>query len=820
MAIKDVMEVREELERPERKLASSGERIKFDGVFNIATGKSRKSKTWKNNRVSWSKILQRLAKTTRTAERYVDFVNMPKEKQDEIKDIGGFVGGEIKEGRRIASNIVSRQIVALDADYAPYEFWNEVTALNDYACCVYSTHKHSTDNPRYRLIIPLDRPVSPDEYQAISRKIADGININYFDDTTYQAHRLMYYPSTAKDGEFVFEYQDGPFLSADDVLDTYEDWTDQTEWAISDRAVNGVTHAVTKQENPLEKDGIVGAFCRAYDIDSAIEAFLSDVYAPCDAPNRYTYTQGSSSGGAVVYDNMFLYSHHATDPCSMQLCNAFDLVRMHKFSELDARSRATETQKLPSYLEMCKFASNDGKVKTEIAKTRLAEAGREFEDLSADGENLEWAAELETHPKTGAILNTRKNIEIIMKNDAAIKGVFGYEQFSQRIAIKRRPAWRDGSEGMYWNDNDEANLRTLLETSYKIDNKLKVDDCILTVANDNSFHVIREYLSGLEWDGVERMETLLIDYLGAEDNTYTREVTRKLLVAAVARVFSPGVKFDTMPVLVGAQGLGKSYLLKKLGGRWFSDSITSLQGKEAFEQLRGVWIEEFSELSAMRKADIEAIKQYVTKQVDTYRPAYAKCLMDFPRQCVFVGTTNTENFLRDKTGNRRFLPVEVGVDIPTRSLFADDADEYIAQVWAEAKRAYDDGEKLILEGEAAKIAKQAQSEHMEENPLEGVLLEYLDRPVPANWYDLDIRARRDFIRGAGFEVDMTDAFVRDKICVMEVWCELLGGDIKNFDSYDRKEIRETLNMLEGWAYDKKATRFGREYGVQKAWRRK
>ena len=796
--------------------------IKFDGFVTIATGRNRKSKKWKNQRVPWSKLLKKFSKPLRTSESQVEFYKMPKDIQDNIKDVGGFVGGELKDDRRVAENVVNRQIITLDADYAPYSLWSEVSLFLNNACCLYSTHKHNKDNPRYRLVIPLDRAVTPDEYQAIGRKIADMININYFDDTTYQSHRLMYYPSASKDAEYIFRYQDGPWLSADSVLAEYENWKDQSTWPVSDRTTRGTLHTVKQQEDPLTKSGIIGAFCRAYTISAAIDNFLPDVYTSCESGARYTYAHGTSSGGAVVYDDKFLYSHHATDPCSMQLCNAFDLVRIHKFGASDTNAKTDETTKLPSYTQMCEFASKDKNTKLEIATEKMQEAGRDFENLAADEPlDLSWTLDLMTHPKTGKYLATRSNIELILKNDPAVKDTFGYELFSQRIAIKKKPVWRSKQENEpYWTDTDEANLRGLLETTYEIDNRSKVDDCIAVVANANRFHVVREYLQTLSWDNQERLETLFIDYLGAEDSLYVREVTRKTLVAAVARVMEPGIKFDTMPVLVGRQGLGKSYLLKKLGGPWFSDSITSLQGKEAFEQLRGVWINEMSELSALRKMEVEAIKQYITKQVDTYRPPYGKCLQDFPRQCVFIGTTNVDNFLRDKTGNRRFLPVRVGVCPPNRNLFAKNVDEYIKQVWAEALHYYVEGESLILGVEAQKAATFAQKEHMEENPLEGSLSAYLDLEVPKNWYELDIKARREFVRGEGFGIDMTGAFVRDKICTAEVWCELLGGDIRNFGNYDRREIRETLNNLLNWERYKLSQgrrNFGNYYGNQTAW---
>nr|DAP83027.1 MAG TPA: replicative DNA helicase [Caudoviricetes sp.] len=816
----------------EAKQEASG--FKYDGLLTISTGNSRKSKSWKTKRITWSKLVNRLSKTTYTNERHVDFLQMTKQRQDEIKDVGGFVGGELTGERRTAENAGSRQIVTLDADFAPTSLWDELTMFSDFACLIYSTHKHSKENPRYRVVIPLDRPVTPDEYQAISRKIAADIGIDYFDDTTYQPHRLMYWPSTSKDAEYVFKVQDGAWLSADSVLKTYTDWRNQSEWPVSCRIDNLVKHEIKKQEDPLTKKGIIGAFCKAYTIDEAIDKFLPDIYEACDGKDgRYTYKAGSTAGGAIVYDDKFLYSHHATDPCSMQLCNAFDLVRIHKFKDLDINSRVQDPAKLPSFKAMQDFAMADEDVKRLIAKAKFEEAGRDFSVLDeGDSEpDLSWTEDLR-YTKSGEIVQSRYNIRLVLENDPGVKDTFGFDVFSQRIAIRRCPEWRKGAEAdssLYWNDNDEAGLRYLLETTYGLDSRQKIDDEIINVANLHKFHVVREYLNGLEWDGVKRADTLFIDYLGAEDSEYTRAVTRKTLVAAVARIMKPGIKFDSMLVLGGPQGIGKSFILKKLGGKWFNDSLSTVQGKEAYEQLRGGWIFEMSELAALRKSELEPIKQFITKQVDTYRVAYGHQLSDFPRQCVFIGTTNTTNFLRDKSGNRRFWPVDVGLTKPTKSLWNSGTDYDIEQVWAEAVQLYKNGESLILDDDMRKHAEVVQKDHMEENPLEGVIQEYLDMEVPANWYSLDIQTRRDFIKGDGFDIDMTGSFIRDKICILEIWCELMDGKIGNLNTNTRREIKDALLGVDNWekkvyttakSRNQKKLRFGKLYGMQPAWLRK
>ena len=192
--------------------------VKYDGSLQLAIGRSRRETEWKNQSWSWSRLLKRLTQPTQTAETLAEYDKMSKDDQDKIKDVGGFVGGSLRDGRRRADTVLSRKLITLDADFAPPELTDDLTIQMNCAYAVYSTHKHTPAKPRFRLLIPLDRPVTPDEYEAIARKLADDIGIDYFDDTTYQPARLMYWPSVAQDGDYVFTYEDQPWLQADAVL--------------------------------------------------------------------------------------------------------------------------------------------------------------------------------------------------------------------------------------------------------------------------------------------------------------------------------------------------------------------------------------------------------------------------------------------------------------------------------------------------------------------------------------------------------------------------------------------------------------------------
>ena len=309
--------------------------MQYDGTLTISTGLSRKEAEWKPVQITWGELCRKLSLTKRTQETEAEYAAMDKSKRGELKDVGGFVGGECVDGIRKNGSVRYRQLLALDADFGTADMWAAYQMMFEWACCMHTTHSHTRDAPRYRMFFPLKRPVDAIEYQAIGRRIASEIGIEMFDDTTYQPARLMYWPSTPSDGEFKVWTMDGPWIDPDEVLGTYHNYRDVGEWPVSSRRTHQIHQYAEKQKNPLKKKGVVGAFCQVYTITQAINRYLPGVYAPTDDPNRWTYTGGSTVGGLVVYDDdLFAYSHHDSDPCSEQLVNAFDLVRIHLYGDM------------------------------------------------------------------------------------------------------------------------------------------------------------------------------------------------------------------------------------------------------------------------------------------------------------------------------------------------------------------------------------------------------------------------------------------------------------------------------------------------------
>lgn len=795
-----------------------------DRLLNITVGNSRKSLNWLPQEIMWSELCEKLRTPYRSTETLAEYLSLPKQKQDDLKDVGGFVGGTLNGSRRTANAVSGRDLVTLDLDNIGAGMTDSVLRIIDgLGCgyCVYSTRKHCEAAPRLRILIPLSRTCTNDEYEPLARKLAEFIGMEMCDPSTFEASRLMYFPSCSADSGYVFTYGDKPFIDVDGVLGLYADWRNVAEWkgVSTPKIPRG-----TKQADPTSKSGIVGAFCKTYDVYRVIYEIIPDVYVPC-GDDRFTYSGGSTTGGAVVYgDGQFLYSHHATDPAGGKLCNAFDLARLHLFGGMDCDAKPdTPTNKLPSYVEMCRFASSDKAVSALLNTERYKNAVEAFgAEASADIEN--WAALLDVN-SVGANKKTVDNVLIILENDPLLKNKIVYEEFSNRVYAIGSLPWESDPKQRVWTDNDDSGLRHYLEKVYGITGEKKIFDACSLSCHKHSFNAVKNYLDALPaWDGVPRLDRLFCDYLGAEDNGYVRAAARKSLTAAVARVMTPGVKYDTMPILAGRQGLGKSTLLRLLGGQWFSDSLAVFEGKEACEMIQGVWINEVGELNGLNRAETNAVKQFLSKVEDIFREPYGRRTTAYPRRCVFFGTTNEAEFLRDRTGNRRFWPIDCGVKPAVKSVFKDLPTE-VPQIWAEAIAAWQLGETLYLEGEALRISEEAQEEHSEQSAKEGMIREFVCREIPPDWDKRTIRQRQlywqaDFEKDGAAASAANERVPREKICAAEIWCECFGADIKFMKRTDTLEINAVLAKIEGWEKSSAAIRFGTEYGVQKGFRRK
>lgn len=655
----------------------------------IAYGSNRQAKKWVNKTTTFDALKERLKFTIRTPESAEEYAKMSKAQRDAAKDHGGFVAGALKGGRRKIGTVDFRSMVALDGDRIDKDFLENYEKNAVYTSVLYSTHSSTEDAPRVRLVFPCTRDMTPEEFVAVSRYVAQSLGIDFFDECSYQPNQLMYWPSTPQNGTYIYKETAGGWLDPDEILSAHPEWRDPTRLPTSSRESRANTTETRSVQDPLEKDGVVGLFNRVYfPVTKALDRFLADVYEPA-ANDRYHLIESSSIAGVEIKDDgRFVYSHHAKDPAYLKLCNAFDIVRIHLFGDDDEKK---------SFRDMCEFA-----------------------------------------------------IDI------------RYLPFSSR-------------------NHDVAFTK---------------------VADDRHFHPVRDYLDSLpEWDGVKRVEDLFIRYLHADDTEYVRTVTRKTFAAAVARIYVPGIKFDCVPVLDGDQGIGKSTIIKDLvTPDYYSEtlSLTDMDDKSGAEKLQGFWAVEIGELAGMKKADIEKVKAFLSTCDDKYRPSYGKVVESHPRQCVIIATVNGERgYLRDITGNRRFWIIKLHQKKQKKTWNFDDA--FRAQFWAEAKAIWKSGEKLYLEGDILDEAEKAQQSAMEVDERVGMVEEYLNKKLPADWDDMDLFARRNYLSGTEFgKPEYSDLRERTQVSNAEIWCECFGKNLQELKPSDSYGIAALMSQIPGW----------------------
>ena len=788
----------------------------MDRKINIAET-TKINKPYQNKTILWSQLVERCRHTKHTKETLDEFLAMSKEEQGKIKDVGGFVGGYLRGGVRRKNSIELRDVLTLDADNGEENVWEtfiQQESLRKASAFVYGTHKHTQGHPRLRLVVLLSRSVTPEEYEPIARYVAERCGIDAFDDTTYQPERVMFWPSTPTDQAYYFEYQEGEGegLDPDKVLATYHNWRDCSEWARSSREDVLIREDHGNMGDPTQKDGVVGAFCRAYTISEAIDKFLPNIYRRCGA-GRYTNVNCSCSGGLVVYDDKFAHSFNSTDPLTGKSVNAYDLVRIMLYGELDKDDdHFTKVNTLPSTNAMAQLLRDDEKVNVE----RFKEKGTETSESEA------WRGKIRPSKNLAEPLSCQYNVRYILRNDPKLKGKIYKNDLTNEAYYSERLPWRNaGDTAGNWTSEDNSALREYLGIHYNQTNPNWIKDSFKVLLMENSVHPVRKYLDDLEWDGTERLDTLLIDYFGTEDSELVRMQTRIEFTAAVARVYEAGIKYDNMIILAGEEGCGKSTFLQKIAIRkeWFNDCVLGgLSSKEAIEGIRGRWIIEIGELAALKRNEVETVKNFLSRDEDKYRPAYAEQVERFPRQCVFFGTTNVVDCLRGTDGNRRMWIIKVKEHEPKKDIFTE-LDGEIDQIWAEAKMFYRKGQHLYLDKKLERAARDKQKRYNElaADPRIGWIREYLEKLLPDNWDEMNLNERKNYISGypRTMNTAMTPFHHRERVCIMEIQQECLEDRLQNADEFSPKNVAKLLKWVEEWEYKGETHYKFSLYGLQR-----
>lgn len=816
--------------------------LRYDMSLTITTIRNRTDKKPQNLQTCWRDFIERVMNPKVTKETMAAYDATP-EKKGAIKDVGGFIGGPSVPGApRNSASVEMRSMFTLDADHGSALLWARFVNTHHCAALIHSTHSDRPGERRLRICGPFSRPIGPEEYSAVCRRITYEVGMESFDDTTYQHERLMYWPSVSVDQRYAFDYMDAPPIDVDVLLASYgpdDAWRDQANGLLSPKELAaGQTVRVGGTYEPKPdstlKPGIIGLFNRTYTLYSAIDTFLPDIYEPGIDAVHYSFIGGTGQNGLEVFNNGYCISRHDTDPAHNNYqheYNAFDLVRLHRFGAFDKGVPVdTPITDYPSYLKMVEFAEAD----TSVRQMRIEEAKAELLPHDGAGESgaavvVPWVSRLVLNQNTFRPLALARNINLILDNDLDIQGKIIWDMFSAECSIAEPfLCWARSEPGGYWTDADSAGLRQWFETAYSIKGERLIRDAFLQLLERNSFHPVQDYLNGLVWDKAPRIDGILPRYLGAPDTAYSRAVLRKTLIGAVARVMEPGCTLEASLVLVGGQGAGKSRLVERLGRHqqngWYGVLAADVTKVDTKIALRGNWIIEMGEVDTMRKSDTSSMKAFLSAPEDKVRNPYGEFHKTYKRQCVFIGTTNDDEFLVDPTGNRRYWPVQCRARGFDKTLFdeldANDGAE-VSQWWAEAMAAYKAGESWFLADEVKGAALEAQRQYMITDDRRGIIESLVEKPITEaeDWFNKTINERVAYLQN---EFDVVKGGIpRDKICAAEVWCEGFNNPLARMTAKDKREILAMFAGLEGWHRhengDRGRLKFGADYGKQVAY---
>lgn len=747
--------------------------------FDIVTAPKRNTFHWTPGEITWEEI--------------IEWMQTPADK----KEAGGYVLGTLvktsvphKKGDKACSGgyhrtkaaIRSRGAITLDVDFPKPGFAIDAQMLLDHAAIIHTTYSSNPSIPRYRIIVPLDRPIAPDEYPVAAGALMQLLGEEQFDPGSSEPERYMFKPSESNPGFFEFHVLDGPPASADKLLADFN----------QDLSTLPMPKPSRFKRDPLAIDGTVGGFNRAYtDFQELIDVY--ELPYERSGEDRWKLAGSVAAAGMGVVTPGLVYSHHTNDPAYGETCSAFDLVRLHNFGHLDETAPPkTPINRLPSTLAMLEIATLDVRVIRELIGSDFdAELDAAHDEMTNDDHH--WTTRFRLDQRTGTPLDDIHNWDLITNNDPAFKVLY-YNELSMNIEINDDLPWRPLGGRPAFDGGDRSGLALYIERRYHIrPGRAYLDDLVNDKALPRRVNPVKDYLVGLKWDGTPRVETCLP---GVRPTPYSRLVARKAMVAAVARMMTPGVKWDHMLILFGPEGKGKSYWVE-LMAKGFSAELGPIRDKDTLIAMQRSWIMMSDESHNMRKADFDAQKEFITRTADVFRMPYDRESLVHKRHCVIWGSTNDERFLRKQEGNRRFLIVrsddKVDFDLLT--------DEYIDQVWAEAVYLWSKGELLYLDDSESEAAAEAREEFTEEDPITGLITEFLDTLVPESWDEMSPEARVLWMRNsAEGNTTAEDRPARkiERVCSVQLWVEALGRSRGDHRRQDLLDIGTAMKRIDGW----------------------
>lgn len=758
----------------------------------IATAPLRNSLHWQQSEISWAEI--------------IGWLNNPAAK----KEAGNYLLGELRPTtvqhprksdpctnlHRRKDAIVSRSAITLDVDTPEASFADLLELTWPYTSIMHTTYNSAPGEERYRLIVPVDRPLLPDEYIAAATLLMRQLGVEQFDPGSTEPERYMFRPAAQNPEWFRSWVLTGEVATADALLAEFE-------FDLRDKPFPAPGR--TKRD-PFTLDGVIGAFNRAYaDWDLLIKEFNLP-YERAGAERWHLIGARSVAGMGEIAPGL-VYSHHAGDPAFNRACSAFDLVRLHHYGELDEKvSSQTPVNRLPSHQAMLELIQDNERVSAELV-------GLDFVKLMDDTVITPnaWLTGMKRN-KNGNYIDCIENWDLIKQHDPLF-ATFRFNALAYSNELDPLPHWRHARDTLpTMSAADRAQIYHYVEREYGIKAaRSLLDEHIDTTARRRVVNPVRDYLEGLVWDRVPRVETSLP---GVRPTAYTRLVARKVLVAAVARMLDPGCKWDHTLVLYGNEGLGKSYWVARLS-RGYSASLGRIGDKDTLLTMHRSWIMISDEGHSLRKADAEVQKEFLTRTEDVFRLPYERETLAHQRPCVIWSTTNDEVFLRRQEGNRRFLIVRCEDKVDFEQL----TDAYVDQLWAEAVYLYRAGERLFLTQDEAELAAEERESFIEEDALAGLIESYLETPKPDDWNEMSVEARQTWLRNRADDVVDEGTERQDEVCSLQIWAEAMGRRIGEHRRTDLLEISEAIKRLPNWESSSRIERIP-NYGPQTVFRRK
>lgn len=744
-----------------------------------------------------------------------------------------YIAGELEGHYRNHENVINRSMLTLDLDGAQECGFKALRAsLSGFYYLWHTTYSHSEEKPSYRVLVPLAEPVTPGQYTEIVRRIVSTYPEASIDPSCTKPEQVMFTP--ASENVFIYDYgvQEGALA-------------DKSLWVPGNPSALEVAVPLARADrkaDPYTVRGIVGKFNRAYpDLDELIHEFELP-YTFDSATGRYRYDGSSpdSTPGMRELDDRpgLYYSWHAKDPAAGYAQNAFDLVRIHKFGHLDAeyeqekatalagekdpKKRAAVSRKYvaanaPSYKACRDFLDYNEDFSTRVSdlsrrgiasnitaayiqqeqNTPPGTPSDSHELVASETIDLGWVKKLQLDAKTQLPVDSLKNICLIMENDPNVADIWKCDR-GNFIAMSPAEMWMEypNPEREEAHDDYTDDLRDVLETVYGLKVTVeRAEQAIRKQAKKKVLDPVKEYLDSLVWDGQKRLDTCLP---GVEEHTeYTRMVARKSLLAAIARVYHPGIGADQTLILVGRERRGKSEWISRMC-KGMEVSLGDIKQKDSLMLAHRAWIVVSNEAGALNQADFDDLKDFMTTKKDSYRAPYARQPREYRRRWVIWGSTNEAEFLREREGNRRFLLVEctgrLDFDLFTPG--------YVDQIWAEAMHAYNQGETHRLSDYEEALAAKERVKYTRSDSWTEMIEELLRVPVPKNWEKVRLSERSRRVRQ--YEESITETLgstsspaekPREFITPLEAWVEVLGGTPKDLSRQDHGRLSDAMAAL-------------------------